>query len=60
MNLRVLRPADGIMMKLVKYNLLDPNSTTGTGETDTTVELPHNHSLVTKNESSTTDLQPNN
>lgn len=59
MNLRVLRPADGIMMKLVKYNLLDPNNT-GTGETDTTTELPHNHNLVTKNESNTTDLEPNN
>lgn len=41
MNLKVLRPADGKMMKLVKYNL--------TGGTDAseeaTSDLIHNHSL---------------
>ena len=43
MNLRVLRPADGVMMKLVKYGL------SGVGEEiteGTAVELVHNHSLT--------------
>lgn len=40
MNLKVLRPADGVMMKLVKYNLVDgdPASTTQS-------EMYHNHYL---------------
>ena len=46
MNLRVLRPADGKMMKLVKYNL--------TGDTDAAeevaeAELIHNHILTENN-----------
>ncbi len=41
MNLRVLRAADGGMMKLVKYSLAD-----GTAVTEaTSVEIPHNHVL---------------
>ena len=47
MSLRVMRPADGAMMKLVKYNLLD-----GTATTEGAVaELVHNHSLNPTNES---------
>lgn len=57
MNLRVLRPADGIMMKLVKYNLIDED-TTNTGGDDNTVTLPHNHVLRAKTKD-TTNLQPN-
>lgn len=57
MNLRVLRPADGIMMKLVKYNLIDENSK-GTGGNDNTATLPHNHTLRTETKD-TTNLQPN-
>ena len=41
MNLRVLRPADGAMMQLVKYSL------EGTAGTDTDVTLIHNHKLGT-------------
>jgi hypothetical protein len=42
MSLRVMRPADGKMMKLVKYNLLD-----GVGaETIDYGEVTHNHDLV--------------
>lgn len=42
MNLRVMRPADGVMMKLVKYNALngtDPSTTDS-------ATLVHNHSLL--------------
>ncbi len=42
MNLRVMRPADGIMMRLVKYGLeggKDPI------QEDNTTELVHNHVL---------------
>ena len=42
MNLRVLRPADGKMMKLVKYNMLN-GSTTSEGES---ADLVHNHMLT--------------
>lgn len=48
MSLRVMRPADGAMMKLVKYNLVDPAQITSTG---TKTELVHNHSLNPNNES---------
>lgn len=41
MSLRVMRPADGIMMKLVKYDL-----TEGTDAGDTTTTLIHNHTLT--------------
>ena len=41
MNLKVLRPADGVMMKLVKYELAD----VGTDPTAADVGLYHNHSL---------------
>jgi hypothetical protein len=41
MNLRVLRPADGKMMKLVKYNLVEGDESTEAAET----ELFHNHML---------------
>ena len=44
MSLRVMRPADGVMMKLVKYDLTEES---GSGETvDATSELTHNHSLT--------------
>nr|DAP01263.1 MAG TPA: hypothetical protein [Caudoviricetes sp.] len=58
MNLRVLRPADGIMMKLVKYNLIDKDST-GTGGDDNTTTLPHNH-VLREASTSDADLQPKN
>lgn len=57
MNLRVLRPADGIMMKLVKYNLID-NKSTGTDGDDNTATLPHNHVLKTKSDDEK-NLEPN-
>lgn len=44
MNLKVLRPADGVMMKLVKYNLVDGVD----GDTATSV-MYHNHVLETNN-----------
>ena len=43
MNLRVLRPADGVMMKLVKYDLANGTTTT---EGNTSVVI-HNHTLKT-------------
>ena len=50
MNLKVLRPADGVMMKLVKYNLTDE----GLGNAATlNSELYHNHFLDVNNASST-------
>ena len=42
MNLRVLRPIDGQMMKLVKYNLKDEGTTVSE---ETTATLIHNHAL---------------
>ena len=45
MNLRVMRPADGKMMKLVKYNLTG-GTDAGTTEAD---ELIHNHYLDVNN-----------
>lgn len=44
MNLKVLRPADGVMMKLVKYDLLD-----GTEATATQSTMYHNHYLDVAN-----------
>ncbi len=41
MNLRVLRPADGVMMKLVKYELADGTD----ASTTATATLIHNHDL---------------
>lgn len=41
MNLKVLRPADGRMMKLVKYGLIDPVGDTAVVPS----ELYHNHTL---------------
>jgi hypothetical protein len=40
MSLKVLRPADGVMMKLVKYNLIDGDDNAATAST-----LYHNHNL---------------
>jgi len=40
MNLKVLRPADGVMMKLVKYDLVN-----GSDGTSTTSTMYHNHFL---------------
>lgn len=42
MNLRVLRPADGVMMKLVKYDLVD--GTPASAET-MNASIVHNHAL---------------
>lgn len=44
MNLKVLRPADGVMMKLVKYNLVDGED----GESVNSV-MYHNHILEKEN-----------
>lgn len=44
MNLRVMRPADGIMMKLVKYSALDGDDTA-----ETNAEIVHNHALLPAN-----------
>lgn len=44
MSLKVLRPADGQMMKLVKYELLEG---TVTDAEDTNINMYHNHVLVT-------------
>ena len=41
MNLKVLRPADGVMMKLVKYSIEE----TETGSNTSTAEIYHNHTL---------------
>lgn len=41
MSLKVLRPADGVMMKLVKYSLMNGNDS---GETESTIY--HNHNLA--------------
>ena len=48
MSLKVLRPADGIMMKLVKYNLEDaiPEE-----QAETTAKLIHNHHMAEQNAS---------
>lgn len=40
MNLKVLRPADGKMVRLVKYDLAD-----GTESAEETAPLTHNHIL---------------
>lgn len=44
MSLRVLRPADGKMMKLVKYNVAE--GTGGTGNTAGAAKVVHNHELA--------------
>ena len=44
MNLKVLRPADGVMMKLVKYNLVDGEEGESTVST-----MYHNHVLTENN-----------
>lgn len=44
MNLRVMRPADGVMMKLVKYNAVDPSDAT-----EASADIAHNHYLNVKN-----------
>ena len=51
MSLKVLRPADGKMMKLVKYNLTGDSTST----TSDDVGIYHNHVLITDN---TADLTP--
>ena len=51
MNLRVLRPADGKMMKLVKYEL---DETGSTAATEADAEIVHNHNLGTANMLATT------
>ena len=53
LNLHVLRPADGVMMKLVKYDLVGGAD----GEADT-LKMYHNHYLVTDDTASAeTDLK---
>ena len=42
MSLRVMRPADGVMMKLVKYNLVEGTETSEAN----TADLVHNHELI--------------
>lgn len=42
MNLKVLRPADGVMMRLVKYNLADKGVDVEAGATT----VVHNHRLT--------------
>lgn len=51
MSLKVLRPADGIMMKLVKYNLDDGTA----AAEDASANLVHNHVLKTNNEADLTN-----
>ena len=46
MSLRVMRPADGVMMKLVKYNLVEGSEVAKAN----TAELVHNHDLIPKSE----------
>lgn len=46
MSLKVLRPDDGVMMKLVKYDLTSGSEVGATGAT----EIKHNHYLDPKNE----------
>lgn len=46
MDLKVLRPDDGVMMKLVKYNL---DKGIDVDAASTTTVLPHNHALDPKN-----------
>ena len=46
MSLRVMRPADGAMMKLVKYNLVGGTETSEAN----TADLVHNHDLIPKSE----------
>ena len=53
MNLKVLRPADGVMMRLVKYNLLDGKDVSDSEDAN----LIHNHVLVTNNENALTEPQ---
>ena len=53
MSLKVLRPADGIMMKLVKYNLDDGTKV----DEDVSANLVHNHVLKTNNEADLTKPQ---
>ena len=45
MNLKVLRPADGVMMKLVKYSLAEAEEDTDTAAS----EIYHNHYLDKNN-----------
>ena len=44
MNLRVMRPADGQMMKLVKYNLAEEGKEATSGK----LNIIHNHNLTSK------------
>ena len=54
MSLRVMRPADGKMMKLVKYNLVaDEQSSTIAEES---ISIDHNHELFGKNDQVGTGL----
>jgi len=55
MSLKVLRPSDGKMMKLVKYDLVDAVDTSTSG--GTYKDIDHNHILITNNMA---DLQASN
>lgn len=52
LNLHVLRPADGIMMKLVKYDLVDGTDV----DENATASLVHNHYLIKDNTTSPASL----
>ena len=52
MSLRVMRPADGKMMKLVKYNVLDEGSTV-----DKDISIVHNHVLEGTNTTEEDDIK---
>ncbi len=54
MNLKVLRPVDGVMMKLVKYNLT--NKTESDEEAVTSV-LIHNHNLSENNNDTSVEVK---
>ena len=49
MSVRVLRPDDGKMMQLVKYNLVDGKE--ASDDSDLQAEIIHNHYLDTDNTS---------
>ena len=54
MNLKVLRPADGVMMKLVKYELADEGAEPEVGD----VSIFHNHTLNTAKEPTKEEMTP--
>lgn len=51
MNLKVLRPADGVMMRLIKYDLVGGDET----QEGLTADLIHNHDMVVEAASTTSE-----